>query len=539
MEKITEIGKSLMSGIVLSKLVATLTKQNEILKLINENPKLILHCMQNATVIQNYIVQQTFNKFDDCSAQDIVQGDTNRICKLLYFLRDRFDLDYLFFKMMNEELQEDELPAPSPIEVLPSIPPSTPPLDASVPERSRKKKKSKSKSSDGKKRSKSQERDKKSKVESSDKALAQSVSTSSQRKRTSYHPRTNKAPLGLEHENATSKDPESFLVSPRRSKKKSTEGTSEEKHKKRKHKSVANAEATSTSGEESSPDVEKARKKKKTRSSRSSVSGSRREKKDRSGTISSTSLPEISSPPLEISQSIPSENHSQPLTINTNNLVAGGGDTKRSTARSVADNSVIQTARLQRAQLAVRKKIFDELVETERSYVFSLSCVCNILMKKLHSVASTEEIKSIFSNIEDILKNHHGLLQALSKVSDSYDNATTVADVFLSKVLFFLLSFCFPFSLPPPSYSSPLPPLLLSYSPPSPLSLSFPSAFPPLSRSFPFLPPFPLSHLYVCLAKIYFVHLGGIFEHLRGIFEKLFHLFGFPLFFQDKKCRIQ
>lgn len=57
---------------------------------------------------------------------------------------------------MNEELQEDELPAPTLIE---NLPPASP-LPESTPERRRKKK---SKSSSSRKRSKSQERDKKSK----------------------------------------------------------------------------------------------------------------------------------------------------------------------------------------------------------------------------------------------------------------------------------------------------------------------------------------------------------------------------------------
>ena len=65
---------------------------------------MLWHCMQNAALILRFTTQQTFEKVD-CTAPDIVLGDVDSISRLLVYLREKFDLDYLFLKVLR--LQEE------------------------------------------------------------------------------------------------------------------------------------------------------------------------------------------------------------------------------------------------------------------------------------------------------------------------------------------------------------------------------------------------------------------------------------------------
>jgi len=60
------------------------------------------HAMQNSTTILRFVAAQTFDRVEGCRAADIVMGRTDAICKLLTYVRDKFDLDYLFQKLIGD-----------------------------------------------------------------------------------------------------------------------------------------------------------------------------------------------------------------------------------------------------------------------------------------------------------------------------------------------------------------------------------------------------------------------------------------------------
>lgn len=104
--------------------------------------------------------------------------------------------------------------------------------------------------------------------------------------------------------------------------------------------------------------------------------------------------------------------------------------------------------RILKAQNAVRKRVANELLETERSYVKNLQTVQDLLIAPLlTSVANgarilkDSEMTSCFANLTDILSSHKILLAALEDRFKDWSDNSTVGDIFLERVNSFFLTF--------------------------------------------------------------------------------------------------
>ena len=92
--------KNIKTGVTLIKLLEIITRTDSI-GYYEENPTMLWHCMQNASLVLRFIYEQTFVELE-CTAQEIVLGRIEPIVELLKFLREKFDVDYLFLKVLNE-----------------------------------------------------------------------------------------------------------------------------------------------------------------------------------------------------------------------------------------------------------------------------------------------------------------------------------------------------------------------------------------------------------------------------------------------------
>jgi len=114
--KLKNLTTDVRDGVKLIKLLEVVTKGSQ-LGSYTKQPKLLWHCMQNATLILRFLAQQTFEKVQ-CRAtgmlykfinsknnyghSDIVMGNLDAIVRLLTFIRNKFDLDYMFKKLIAE-----------------------------------------------------------------------------------------------------------------------------------------------------------------------------------------------------------------------------------------------------------------------------------------------------------------------------------------------------------------------------------------------------------------------------------------------------
>jgi flavorubredoxin len=89
------------------------------------------------------------------------------------------------------------------------------------------------------------------------------------------------------------------------------------------------------------------------------------------------------------------------------------------------------------AQNAVRLRVAQELLETERSYYHSLSQLNKYLIQpvKKANVLSTQEFDRMFSNIEFIVDGHGKLLQRLETVMASWSETSSIAPIFANTVV--------------------------------------------------------------------------------------------------------
>jgi hypothetical protein len=89
-------------GVKLARLVQVVTKVNSI-GAYNPQPSQMWHAMQNASAVLRFLSSHTFEKPEGCRASDIVMGNATAVCRLLKFLRDKFDLDYLFSTLVGDD----------------------------------------------------------------------------------------------------------------------------------------------------------------------------------------------------------------------------------------------------------------------------------------------------------------------------------------------------------------------------------------------------------------------------------------------------
>jgi len=91
--------RGIKTGVLLLRLLEVLTK-SESVGFFEENPEILWHCMQNASLVLRFLYQQTFEELD-INSQDIILGNISSISRLLSYLRDKFDMEYLFFESIK------------------------------------------------------------------------------------------------------------------------------------------------------------------------------------------------------------------------------------------------------------------------------------------------------------------------------------------------------------------------------------------------------------------------------------------------------
>eukprot|EP00727_Mastigamoeba_balamuthi_P011834 m51a1_g7273 putative domain containing protein (1060) ;mRNA; f:224433-229299 len=93
-------GADVRNGVKLLRLVECVTKTQ--LPAYDESPKIMWSAMQNACLLFRIVMQSTFSSLDCCTPQDIVLGNGRRVASLVAYLRERFDLDYAFMRLLND-----------------------------------------------------------------------------------------------------------------------------------------------------------------------------------------------------------------------------------------------------------------------------------------------------------------------------------------------------------------------------------------------------------------------------------------------------
>ena len=342
------IGPSLKSGEIILQLLTILTHQQDVTSKAIMNPTTLWHYMQNSSIILEYISLRTFQKFEECTAQDIVLGDTNRICILLKFLRDKFDLDFLFISMMNEDLEDPN----------------------------------------------------------------QAISLTD-----------------LQYENVeiiVSDSPVKKRHKKKRIKSNLTEETTEKPKRKSRRKKHIEEDGTSDTS-----DLTPGRRRKK-KSPRSRLT------RKRSHTTSDKPLPEDIILPTIEELKPKKERRRKKSSTKTPQLdpAARRSLLTQSLLKNSMDGKLLEIERVRRAQLGVRKRIIQELFDTERNYVSGLRNLYEHLVTPLKKqcILIEEDCVNVFSNLDVLLKHHESLLAGLKKTIDNYSNDDPIGPSFIDAV---------------------------------------------------------------------------------------------------------
>ncbi len=97
---------------------------------------------------------------------------------------------------------------------------------------------------------------------------------------------------------------------------------------------------------------------------------------------------------------------------------------------------VLELARVAKAQGKMRQHVANELLQTERSYVRSLTTLADGLITPLikANVMSETEMSSAFSNVLQLLEHHKGFCDIISSRLASWNDDSTISDIFLGRV---------------------------------------------------------------------------------------------------------
>lgn len=99
--QLADLSSDVKNGVKLIKLLCAICRVQSI-GIYNTNPTLIWHAMQNASAILGFVASQTFEKVDGVRSVDIVTGNVASVSKLLFYLRAKFDLEYLFAQTLGQ-----------------------------------------------------------------------------------------------------------------------------------------------------------------------------------------------------------------------------------------------------------------------------------------------------------------------------------------------------------------------------------------------------------------------------------------------------
>eukprot|EP01117_Protostelium_nocturnum_P004932 TRINITY_DN1787_c0_g1_i1.p1 TRINITY_DN1787_c0_g1~~TRINITY_DN1787_c0_g1_i1.p1 ORF type:complete len:1092 (+),score=516.84 TRINITY_DN1787_c0_g1_i1:87-3362(+) len=110
--KIKNLGASLRSGVKLIELLKVLTQSTHVGSYVRE-PATLWDCMRNARQALKFLSYQTLEGFKGCNSRDIVSGNVNSLTNLIEYLREKFDVDFLFQQIVNNISVDSKSNAPS------------------------------------------------------------------------------------------------------------------------------------------------------------------------------------------------------------------------------------------------------------------------------------------------------------------------------------------------------------------------------------------------------------------------------------------
>jgi Phosphatidylinositol 3- and 4-kinase/Phosphoinositide 3-kinase family, accessory domain (PIK domain)/Phosphoinositide 3-kinase C2/Calponin homology (CH) domain/RhoGEF domain len=100
--RVENLTADLRTGVPLIRLLQVVA-QAPYVGVYEERPADLRHLMQNASLVLRFLYAQTFVQFSACSGADIIHGRMFPLEQLLLFVRDNFDLEYLFTRALRDE----------------------------------------------------------------------------------------------------------------------------------------------------------------------------------------------------------------------------------------------------------------------------------------------------------------------------------------------------------------------------------------------------------------------------------------------------
>jgi len=102
---ISNLSSALRSGVVLLYMLEHLLKVESLVW--ERDPKYMWQYLLNAAEVFRLLLKQAVF-FDECVARDIAAGNVRALIKFVAFLRDKFDMDYLFQKILDADLSLED-----------------------------------------------------------------------------------------------------------------------------------------------------------------------------------------------------------------------------------------------------------------------------------------------------------------------------------------------------------------------------------------------------------------------------------------------
>ena len=92
----------LRDGVILVRLLQLLSANSFVGPFV-EKPTDLHGLMQNSSLVLRFLQVETLQRLPGCSGADIIQGNLLPLERLLSYIRDQFDLEYLFLKTLHED----------------------------------------------------------------------------------------------------------------------------------------------------------------------------------------------------------------------------------------------------------------------------------------------------------------------------------------------------------------------------------------------------------------------------------------------------
>lgn len=105
---------------------------------------------------------------------------------------------------------------------------------------------------------------------------------------------------------------------------------------------------------------------------------------------------------------------------------------KPAPAPAAAKPAPVETPEVLAAQCAIRKRIAQEILSTEQSYLSSLQTLLKGFLQPLQSVLTPAESSQLFSTLPDLVTLHTGVLSRVAAVVSSWSDTSCVSEIFLN-----------------------------------------------------------------------------------------------------------